>query len=95
MALSTTSPSSPGKPGLTARQNAQLRENLEKALKAARTNETKLAEAMGVCRHTVTDIGRSQSGPRLATLLRLAQELGLYSMEELLGPSGTAHILDL
>jgi DNA-binding XRE family transcriptional regulator len=79
-------------PKLTARQNAQLRANFERALKAAATNESKLATETGVARHTLTNIGRSDVGPQLATLLLVAQKLGLYSIDELLGPSGTESI---
>jgi DNA-binding XRE family transcriptional regulator len=82
-------------PKLNARQNAQLRQNFKQALKAASTNESRLAESMGIARHTLTDIGRSESGPRLATLLQVATELGLYSVDELLGPSGTEAITHL
>jgi DNA-binding XRE family transcriptional regulator len=80
----------PGKPSqLTARQNAQLRRNYKRALSAAELKESELALRLGVARHTLTDLGRSPAGPRLATLLAIARELGLYSIDELLGPSGT------
>ena len=74
-------------PKLSARQNAQLRENFVRSMAMAGTNETALAKSIGVARHTLTSIGRSASGPHLATLLLVAQELGLYSMDELLGSS--------
>lgn len=83
------------RPRLTARQNAQLRANYERARSAVELSEEELARRIGVARHTLTDLGRSSAGPRLATLLAVARELDLYSVDELLGPSGTESLNDL
>lgn len=80
---------------LSARQNARLRENLKRALEAAGQSRRGLAQAAGLSAHAVSDIGRHKNGPRLTTLLAIVQQLELYSIEELLGPSGTAGFLAL
>lgn len=53
-----------------------------------------LAAAARLGPHFVSDIGKN-GGPSLAALLRIVEVLGLSSIDELLGPSGTSQFIAL
>lgn len=63
-----------------------------RALRGDRSQED-LAQQAGISDGTLSAIERGRSDPRLGTLLRLAQALGLSSVEELLGPLPTSRYL--
>jgi DNA-binding phage protein len=95
MVSSLSSSSRPhSRPALNARQNAQLRSNLARVLKSRGLSGRELAAAAGLGAHFVSDIGKN-GGPSLASLLRIVEVLGLNSVDELLGPSGTSQFISL
>jgi len=63
-----------------------------RALRGDRSQED-LARNAGVSDGTLSAIERGRSDPRLGTLLRLVQALGIGSVEELLGPLPTSRYL--
>lgn len=75
---------------LTARQNARLRERVISLAKREGLSERGLAERAGLSIGAVRTVGGTTAGPTLGTLLALTKALRLQSIDELLGPSGTA-----
>lgn len=76
--------------GLSARQNARLRERLVALREREGLSERALATKAGLSVGAVRSIGGTKNGPRLATLLALTRALGLQSIDQLLGPSPAA-----
>lgn len=75
---------------LTARQNARLRARVKALTKREGLSERALAVRAGVSIGAVRSVGRTAAGPTLGTLLALAKALRLQSLDQLLGPSGSA-----
>lgn len=95
MILDPSRPAQPNsRPALSARQNARLRSNLTQALETRGMSGRELAAAARLGPHFVSDIGKN-GGPSLAALLRIVEVLGLSSIDELLGPSGTSQFIAL
>ena len=74
---------------LTARQNARLQERVRALAEREGLTVRGLADKAGLSIGAVRTVGRTDAGPTLGTLLALARALGLRSIDELLGPSGT------
>ena len=75
---------------LSARQNARLRERLLALCERQGLSERALAAKADISAGTVQRIGKTDTGPTLATLLALTRALRLQSIDQLLGPSPTA-----
>lgn len=75
---------------LTARQNARLRERVRALAKREGLTVRGLADKAGLSIGAVRTVGGTKGGPTLGTLLALSKALRLDSIDELLGPSGTA-----
>jgi len=68
-----------------ARTNARLRAAWSALLRERGLTERGLATELGLSPNTLVSIGRSVTGPTLATMLLLATRLGLPSLDALLG----------